>query len=275
MNFKYDIIIIGEMIDSNLLSKYDLIDGATILMNVWTVYKDLVKVCLLGNFEDILSQGVSFKIDWSSPSSKIMLSNDKKKYILERSGIALFILAHRGNIVFLKRLIEEHEANINYQSIYGRSPLMIAVSNNKLDIIEYMLDQKTNIDLEDINGNNALDIAKMFNNKQSLNRLTQFKWKDRINSSIRDKKKNIELDTFNELFDDRSTHQLFDSTKKTWLSGKNSQTYMMKIEPIREFSGSNMSAPVSIGRESNLNDSFLEFNLKYFKLKIFFKYFCF
>lgn len=74
-------------------------------MDVWTVYVGLVKACVFGNIDDALKQGVSLKVEWNSPTSDYMFKKDRVKYITDRSGIALFIAAHRGNIELLKGLV--------------------------------------------------------------------------------------------------------------------------------------------------------------------------
>jgi hypothetical protein len=49
--------------------------------------------------------------------------------------------------------------------------------------------------------------------------------------------------------DDRLPHQVFDSSKKTWMKGQFMQMYMAQLVPLGEYSGGRFSAPKSIGLE--------------------------
>lgn len=237
----------GELIDSKDIQYYDVIDGGIVIMDIWTMYTGLVQICSFGTIDEALKQGVSQKVEWNSPTSDYMFTRDRNKYIQERGGIALFIASHRGNTNLVKDLIS-HGANVNYKSSFGRSPLMISVVANKTEIIEFLLDNNANVDQADINGDTALSIAKKFNNKLGIHKLTQYKWKKRTEAEMKLKAKEPEDD--DEIFPDkRLPHQVFDSSKKTWLKGNFMQIYMVQLVPQREFSGSGLSAPRSVGKE--------------------------
>ncbi|CAF0933556.1 unnamed protein product [Brachionus calyciflorus] len=235
----------GELIDSKDIQYYDIIEGGVVIMDIWTIYLGLVQICSYGTIEDALKQGVSMSVEWKSPTSDYMFTRDKGKYVKERGGIALFIASHRGNLDLVKGLLS-HGADINYKSALGRTALMVSVVANKTDIIEYLLENNANIDLVDINGDTALSIAKKFNNKLGQHKLTQFKWKKRTEAELKSKNKDNDDEIFPEK---RLPHQIFDSSKKTWIKGKFMQMYMMQLVPQREFSGSGLSAPKSVGKE--------------------------
>ena len=82
-----------------------MIDGGVIMMDIWTIYLELVKSVIYGNFDVVLKQGVSKQIEWSSPAADYMYAKDKSKYLNERSGIAMFIASHRGNLNMAKNLL--------------------------------------------------------------------------------------------------------------------------------------------------------------------------
>ncbi len=85
-------------------------------------------------------------------------------------------------------------------------------------------------------------------------RLAQFKWKKRLEEEIKSKKEvkvQKEVPVF--LSDDRLPHQVFDSSKKTWLKGEFMQMYMAQLVNQGEFSGSSFAAPRSVGMEGNLS----------------------
>lgn len=238
----------GELIDAKEIQYYDVIDGAIIIMDIWTIYSGLVQASVFGNIDDALKQGVSTKVEWSSPTSDFMYTKDKSKYIEERSGISLFIASHRGNGNLVKGLYT-HGANINYKSSFGRTPLMVSVVANRTDIIDFLLANDADIDISDINGDSALTIAKKFNNKLGQHRLTQFKWKKRTDAEMRLKKESIQGEQEEIFPEKRLPHQIFDSSKKTWLKGNFMQVYMMQLVPQSEFSGGGISAPKSVGKQ--------------------------
>ena len=60
----------GELIDPKELQYYDVIDGAIIMMDIWSIYLGLIKAVVLGDFKDLLKQGVSETVEWSSGKLK-------------------------------------------------------------------------------------------------------------------------------------------------------------------------------------------------------------
>jgi hypothetical protein len=80
-------------------------------MDIWTIYVGLVQAAVGGNIDDALKQGISHDVEWNSPTADHMYTRDKKKYIAERSGIALFIASHRGKADLVQALLSHG----NYQ----------------------------------------------------------------------------------------------------------------------------------------------------------------
>lgn len=175
-----------------------------------------------------------------------MFKKDKEKYISERSGIALFVACHRGNINMVRSLISTG-AQINYKSSFGRTPIMIALAADKIQIVDILLDACVDIDIEDENDENAVIIAKKFNNKLGQHRLAQFKWKKRTEEEIQTKKNSKIAENKPVFMETRLPHQIFDSSQKTWFKGDFMQVYMANLVPPDEFSGTKLSAPKSVG----------------------------
>ena len=239
----------GEMLDSKELQYYDVIDGAELMMDVWTIYVGLLQASVYGSLEEALKQGVSNKVEWHSPTSDYMYRQDKSAYIAERGGIALFIAAHRGNVELVKGLVN-YGVDVNYESAFGRTPLMISVVANKSEIIDHLLSKNADTEVCDLNGDCALSIAKKFGNRLGQHKLAQYKWKKRTEAEAQAKEASRErADDLCVLNDHRLPHQVFDSSQKTWFKGNFMQMYMMQLEPLGEFSGSRFSAPKSIGLE--------------------------
>ena len=94
-----------------------------------------------------------------------------------------------------------------------------------------------------------MTISKKFNNKLGTHKLAQFKWKKRTEDEIKAKKSSTKIEEVNVFPETRLPHQIFDSSKKTWIKGKFGAVYMMHLVPDNEFSGTKLSAPRSVGKE--------------------------
>ena len=80
-------------------------------MDIWTIYVGLVQAAVSGSINEALKQGISPNVEWNSPTADHMYAKDKAKYVAERSGIALFIASHRGNVELVKQLIMHGKGN--------------------------------------------------------------------------------------------------------------------------------------------------------------------
>lgn len=109
----------GELIENKELQYYDIIEGGTVNMDVFSIYNELIKASVFGYLDDVLKQGVSMKIPWSSPTIDYMFQREKIKYINERAGISLFIACHRGNLKLVDGLLNYGKRIFNiYVLIY-------------------------------------------------------------------------------------------------------------------------------------------------------------
>lgn len=136
------------------------------------------------------------------------------------------------------------DVNINYQTAYGRTAIMVSVVNDKIEIVDFLLQNNADIDLCDIEGETVIDIARKFNNKIGQNSLLVFKWKKRASSELSRRKRLLdENGGVLPIVDDRFAFQMHDSSKKTWLKGDFVQFYMSQVKKAQEFSGSGFSAP--------------------------------
>lgn len=124
---------------------------------------------------------------------------------------------------------------------------MIAIASDKIQIVDILLDANVDIDLEDTNSDTVVTIAKKFNNKLGQHRLAQFKWKKRTEEELKNKKEAKQTEDKPVFTETRLPHQVFDSSKRTWFKGDFMQVYMAHLVPPDEYSGTNFSAPKSVG----------------------------
>lgn len=60
--------------------------------------------------------------------------------------------------------------DINYKSSFGRTPIQIAVVADQMKIIDFLLENDADVEVSDLNGDNAISTAKKFSNKLAQHR---------------------------------------------------------------------------------------------------------
>ncbi len=87
--------------------------------------------------------------------------------IVDNNGNNALLLAV-NNINTIKSLINNN-CNINHKNKEGITPLMLAVINNKFDVVEELVLNKSDLDIVDNKGRNALSIAIEKGNEKIIN----------------------------------------------------------------------------------------------------------
>lgn len=92
--------------------------------------------------------------------------------IMDSDGnTALYNAAYNGHLDVVKCLVE-NEAKIDIQCGRDkRSPLLIAVGRDRLDVVKYLVEQGANMYFRDIQGRDAFDTAKIWDRNEILNYL--------------------------------------------------------------------------------------------------------
>ena len=81
---------------------------------------------------------------------------------------ALHNAAEKGNTYIVEKLIEKN-ANVNIQNENGDTPLHIAVSNNKIDVVKYLVKNKNiQINKQNYDGDTPLHFASYNNNREII-----------------------------------------------------------------------------------------------------------
>jgi ankyrin repeat protein len=71
----------------------------------------------------------------------------------------IHMAAHEGNLEVLKFFVEDKKADMNVKNGYGEPPAFSAAEKSRVDIIEYLLKQKADLTMVDVNNMNILFIS--------------------------------------------------------------------------------------------------------------------
>ena len=220
----------GDMLDDSDLRHNDVVSGATIKLKIWRMWEGLVVAVCRGTTDQVLQEKVVPEKEWESLSPALFKT--KAALAAERAGVALFIAAHRGNSHLIRRLVEEAKADVNMKTSFGRSPLHAAASQGHSNAIDLMLEKGASMDISDVQGKSALNIASQWGFKDSERHLFLFQWQTRA-ASVKPRRKNKTL----------MMHQQFDSGFPIWMKGRHAQVYFCQTLPPGEFAGTGISAP--------------------------------
>ncbi|CAF0759380.1 unnamed protein product [Didymodactylos carnosus] len=174
----------GDLLDKRKLKYYDPVPGATFVLTVWHVYEPIVQAVVAGDEAKLSKLGVLPHLEFSSPIADRLSPEDKLKYINERASVAMFTAAHREKLNIVEFLCR-HNVGINYQTASGRTPLMVAAAHGSLKVMTTLLEHNANVDMKDVFNQTADDFAVLFNNTQSKRVLIQFRWKKRMENSLK------------------------------------------------------------------------------------------
>ncbi|XP_060575576.1 uncharacterized protein LOC132733022 isoform X3 [Ruditapes philippinarum] len=220
----------GELLDQTDIRSNDIVPGATLMMHVWPMWKELIEACSTNDLEWVFRLGVTQPTDYHTPGSDYMTKRARKAWLQERAFLALFIAAHRGHEKLVRRLIEAG-ADVNACTPLGRTPLHVAASQGHGHIVDLLLEKGADIDAEDESGASALTIAARFGHKTCERHLFLFRWQERAKRT----KPSAEPP--------RMAHQYYDSSFPVWKRGGKCQIYFMNILPPGEYEGTRFNSP--------------------------------
>ncbi|XP_002734569.1 uncharacterized protein LOC100374676 [Saccoglossus kowalevskii] len=221
----------GDLTDETDIKYHDIVPGATILLNVWNMWKTLVEAAAEGDSEKVFALGVTQDTTYSTPNSQQMYPRARAAWIEERAFIALTIAAHRGYTRLVTQLIDAG-ANVLDKTPSGRTALHISAAQGKNNCVEILLNRGAKIDDPDEDGSSPLTIAAEWGHKSCERQIFLYQWQQRAatQKAVKDNGKMM-------------AHQVFDSKTPTWIKGDKGQLYYAQILPEDEFSGTHLSSP--------------------------------
>ncbi|KAL5021775.1 hypothetical protein ScPMuIL_000930 [Solemya velum] len=233
----------GDLLDHTDIRSNDIVSGATLQLNVWSMWKELIEAAACNDVEWVFKLGVTQLTDYHTPHSTYMTKKARKAWFDERAFLALYIAAHRGHENLCKKLISSG-VDLDACTRLGRTPLHVAASQGRGNIVDLLLERGANIDAEDEDGQTALAIAAKFGHKSCERHLFLFRWQQRAKRT----KPSAEAP--------RMAHQYHDSAFPVWLAGNKCQLYLTNILPPGEYEGTSLGSPPKkhplIGRDERL-----------------------
>ncbi|XP_068120181.1 ankyrin repeat domain-containing protein 60 isoform X2 [Hyperolius riggenbachi] len=234
--FKHCCVICpGDMPDKSTFKFNGIIPGGSVCLSIWAQdgWSDLVKAAAEGNLEKLKSLGVTADSGYNTQNSLRFSMKQRNEWVASRASVALYVAAHRGHLSMIRFLLK-NGANVLAKTRLGNSPLHVASAMGKCDCVDELLANGAQTQDTNVNGHNALSLARLWGQKKAERHLFQFQWRERAASvSV-----SAHLDP-SELF----AHQKFDSKLKTWRSGSHAKRYMANLVQYKEFVGSGLGAP--------------------------------
>ncbi|OAF72012.1 Ankyrin repeat domain-containing protein 60 [Intoshia linei] len=203
-----------ELQSHKTLKYYDIVEGAEISVDTYTMWKHLLISVYKSNWDMLIQKGVSDKL----PHLKRLNKSQKDAVIYERAFVALFIAAQIGNVEFSKKIIQKFGKRIlEATTQIGRTVLHSATVAGTEDMIKLFLNEGSNLDICDKDGLNAINLAGMFDRKFVERMLQKYRWENRA-KQVQMKRDSI-----------LAPHQKCDSNQKYYYQGKHAQQYSINL----------------------------------------------
>ncbi|XP_021343788.1 uncharacterized protein LOC110443733 isoform X2 [Mizuhopecten yessoensis] len=229
----------GDLLDKSDIRSNDIVPNATLNLNVWPMWKELIDAASSNDADWVFSLGVTNPTTYKTPQSDYMTKRARKIWLEERAFLALFIAAHRGHDKLVQQLID-CGADVNACTPLGRTALHVAAAQGRGHIVDVLLEKGADIDAEDEDGATALSIAAKFGHKSCERHLFLFRWQERA--------KRIQKSDD----PDRMAHQYFDSAFPVWMKGGQCQLYFTNILPPGEYEGTGLCSPLKRPTSSSM-----------------------
>ncbi|XP_069808864.1 ankyrin repeat domain-containing protein 60 [Dendropsophus ebraccatus] len=225
----------GDMPDRSTFSFNGIIPGGKLCMRLWPYddLPDLVTFAATGDLQKLRTVGVTPDSSFNTENSLRLSTDQKKEWLASRTGLALYIAAHRGHLHVIRFLLQ-NGCDVQSKTRLGNTALHVAAAMGNFDCVDELLANGAQTQDTNGSGHTALDVARLWGQKKVERRLFLFFWEERT-ANVKVK---AHLDP-NELF----AHQKHDSKLKTWWSGPYAKRYMANLNQFQDFHGSHFSAP--------------------------------
>ena len=110
------------------------------------------------------------QIDYKNADQKLILNtNSNNKIDVKEGEKKIHTAAANGDLDAVKSLLKSgHQINqpYNIKELYGGNPLFSAVFNDHIEVVEYLLENGSKVNITDVNGDTPLDWAISKNNME-------------------------------------------------------------------------------------------------------------
>ncbi|XP_036356953.1 neurofilament medium polypeptide isoform X2 [Octopus sinensis] len=154
----------ADLLDDTTLAENRILPKTEVDLDVWTIWKDLVKAAIKGDVYEVFRLGVTQDTEFEAPESQYILAmreDVRRDWIAYRAFVALCIGANRGLVPLCKELVAQG-VNVKRKTPRGRTALHIAASHGRQEIISLLTDEGIKIQETDKSGWTAINIAILF-----------------------------------------------------------------------------------------------------------------
>ena len=250
------------------LQDHDVIAGATLTVQAWRIWCDLMKAAYFGDASECFSL------------SSVDVTGDSD-WCRHCAWCALYIASLRGHHSLVAELIARTSLAVNKASpVAGRTVLHAASRMGRWKVLCILLDSGADVRITDSAGMTAFDLSRKYGNKKCEHSLNFCQWNLQKHRIVLERKEDYDARKARR-HGTRLAHQFRDSTLKTCLRGTQGQMYMMhKPNPITvgdvaafqktTKESENVSLPavdstlLTASRPTSSGDQKLEFNYGWF-----------
>lgn len=252
------------MEESSRLSDHDVVNRATLRVNVWRMWQELLKAATTGNVKDCFTCSVN-----------IAGSSEWSKYC---AWVVLYIAAHHGHHNLVAELLKKTSLSINYRSPCGWTALHAAARMGRWKALCMLLDNGADVRIIDDKGTTAHDLCRTHGHKKCENSLSFCQWNLQKYRIVKERKMDYNASHDRQL-STRLAHQMVDSSLQMGFSGTQGQIYRVHtpnpvtVAMVNKFKEERASNPfvkeqLHVKIEEDLtchdNDGKLDFNYGWF-----------
>lgn len=199
--------------EDSTLHDHFVVNGATMTLRPWKIWRDLLENAFLGNIE---------------PTLKTMNITGSSGWNKHCAWCALYIAAHQGHELMIARLLKVTSVPINAQSPCGWTALHAAAKMGRWKTLCILLDKGADVRIKNADGHTAYVLSKAFEQKKCENSLNFCQWNLQKHLTVQERSR--EYDASNERrMAERRSHLFSDSTLSTWRRGTRGQMYMAQL----------------------------------------------
>ena len=213
---------------------YDVVHKATLRINVWRMWLELLKSVLLGNIKDSFacSQNIAGTSEWN-------------KYC---AWVVLFIASHWGHHHVVAELLKRTSLAINSQSPAGLTAMHAAARMGRWKALCMLIDNGADVRITSQGGDTAQDLAYQFGHKKCENSLRFCQWNLQKHSIVQKRKLDYDAEQQRQLY---SRLQFIDSSQVSSFHGSQGQVYIahqpnpVSVASVKKFQKQKASNPLA------------------------------
>ncbi len=203
------------MEDSSKLQDHDIVNGATLRVNVWRMWQELLNAAFTGNIKGCFSCSLNITghSDWSQYCA----------------WVALYIASHHGYHHLVAELLKKTLLPINLRSACsGWTALHAAGSMGRWKVLCMLIEYGIDVRITNKNDLTAFELSRNHGHKKCGNSLTFCQWNLQKHQIVQERRLDYDAKSARQA-GYRLTHQTLDSTMSFGFRGRHGQVYTPHI----------------------------------------------